>query len=398
MPRRSGGAKPAGSPPFSAGPLASCASGGTVAAGPAEGRHPEAAAGHMRIEDIDTPAVLVDLDIVARNLRRAQDYADAHGLRLRPHVKTHKLPRFAREQVTLGAVGITCQKLGEAEAMAEAGLTDIFLPYNIIGARKLDRLAALHDKVALSVTADSLFTVQGYAARFAGAARPLPVLIECDTGAGRCGVQNAEEALALARAIAGSDGLRFAGLMVYPPRGGLARTQAFLAGATARLREANLPPAILSTGGTPDLWRAHEVDVATEHRPGTYIYNDRMQVGWGHATFGDCAMTVLATVVSRPTPTRAILDAGSKALAADTGPLPGHGHLVGYPEAVVTTLSEEHAAVDLTACTARPRIGDRVRVIPNHACVVSNLFDAIHLMRGEEVEEIAAVTSRGRLT
>ena len=352
----------------------------------------------MDITDIDTPAVLIDLDIVARNLRAAQDYADAHGLKLRPHVKTHKLPRFAREQMALGAVGITCQKLGEAEAMADGGITDIFLPYNILGHRKLDRLAALHERVALSVTADSGVTLAGYAARFTDPAHPLSVLVECDTGAGRCGVVTADEALALARTIAAAPGLRFGGLMVYPPRLGLQQTQDWLAGAIGLLTRNNLPPEVISIGGTPDMARAHEITAATEQRPGTYIYNDRMQMAWGHGTVADCAMTVLATVVSRPTETRAVLDSGSKALAADLAPVPGHGLIVEYPDAVITTLSEEHAVVDLSACPRRPGVGEVVQVIPNHACVVSNLFDEVYLMRGTAVEEVARVTSRGKLT
>jgi D-serine deaminase-like pyridoxal phosphate-dependent protein len=352
----------------------------------------------MHIDEIETPAVLIDLDIVERNLKAAQDYADQHGLKLRPHVKTHKLPRFALHQMALGAVGITAQKLGEAEAMAEGGLADIFLPYNILGESKLARLKALHQRVRLSVTTDSLVTLEGYARTFTDPSRPLTVLVECDTGAGRCGVQTAEEAVALARAIAGHPGLLFGGLMIYPKRGGIAETQGWLASAVTALTEANLPPAVVSTGGTPDMLRAAEVSLATEHRPGTYIYNDRMQVGWGHGTWEDCALTVLATVVSRPTPTRAILDAGSKALAADPAPQGGHGRITTYPEAVITGLNEEHGMVDLSACEDRPAIGDRVRVIPNHACVVTNLFDRVYLIRGTEVEEAAEITSRGKLT
>jgi D-serine deaminase-like pyridoxal phosphate-dependent protein len=352
----------------------------------------------MRITDIDTPAVLIDLDIVDANIARVQGLADAAGLKLRPHVKTHKLPRLARAQVAAGAIGITAQKLSEAEAMADGGLTDIFLPYNILGPAKLARLQALHARVTLSVTADSLHTVQGYAQAFTDPAHPLPVLIECDTGNGRCGIQSAAEAVALARAIAKSPGLHFAGLMIYPKRGAVETTQAWLPPAIAALTEAGLPPAIISTGGTPDMARMADIPGGSEHRPGTYIYNDRMQVGWGAATLDDCALTVLATVVSRPTPTRAILDAGSKALAADTGPLPGHGHITAYPQAIITALNEEHAIVDFSASPTRPRIGEVVRVIPNHACVVSNLFDEVHLIRGDTVEEVARVTSRGKLT
>src|SRR6056297_1465707 len=206
----------------------------------------------MHIDDIDTPAVLIELDRVETNLARAQARADALGLPLRPHVKTHKLAEMAWRQMELGAIGITCQKIGEARAMADAGLGDIFLPYNILGDAKLDRLAALNRDVTLSVTADNAETVRGYAARFRPA-RPLTVLVECDTGAGRCGVQSPPEAVALARAIADAPGLRFGGIMTYPPKDDPDATQAWLAGAVAALGEAGLPPAVVSTGGTPGL-------------------------------------------------------------------------------------------------------------------------------------------------
>ncbi|MFT7594278.1 MAG: D-serine deaminase-like pyridoxal phosphate-dependent protein [Paracoccaceae bacterium] len=352
----------------------------------------------MHIDDIDTPAVVIDLAKVETNLQKAQDYSEAHALPLRPHVKTHKLPRFALAQMALGAIGITAQKLGEAEAMANGGLSDIFLPYNILGAAKLDRLFALNYRVTLSVTADSLVTISGYANRFSDPQHPLVVLIECDTGADRCGVQTADEALILARAIAAAKGLKFGGLMTYPARGGLARTEAWLITAIDILTRDGLAPPVVSSGGTPDFKQAATVTTATEHRPGTYIYNDRMQVAWGHCTLDDCALTVLATVVSRPTSDRAVLDSGSKALAADQCPSPGYGHIILYPDAVISGLSEEHAVVDLSACATRPEIGDRVRVIPNHACVVSNLYDVVHLMRDDQVDEIAAITSRGKLT
>lgn len=352
----------------------------------------------MHIDAIDTPAVLIDLDKVEANLRRAQDYADAHNLPLRPHVKTHKLPEMALKQVALGAIGITCQKIGEAAAMADGGLTDIFLPYNILGASKLDRLADLHARVTLSVTADSAETIAGYAARF-DAERPLTVLVECDTGAGRCGVQTPEEAVALARQIAEAPGLTFGGLMTYPPKGGTARTDAWLQEAKIALEKAGLPPRVISSGGSPDLYRAAEGRATTEYRPGTYIYSDRMQVAFGLGTLEDCALTVKATVVSRPTPDRAVLDSGSKALAADPVPAPykGHGHIIEYPDAVLTALSEEHAVVDVSACPEKPAVGDTVRVIPNHACVVTNLFDTVYLVRGDFVEREAVITSRGKL-
>ena len=349
------------------------------------------------ISRIDTPAVLIDIDRVEANLRRAQDYADAHGLKLRPHIKTHKLARFAKRAIELGAVGITVQKLGEAEVFADAGIDKIFLPYNIIGPAKLARLKALHGRIDIAVTADSAETVEGLSATFAGASKPLTVLVECDTGMGRCGVQSPQAALALAEKIANMPGLSFGGLMTYPAAGQVEANAAWLAAARQALTDAGLPPAIVSNGGTPDLWRAHEVAAATEHRPGTYIYMDRSQVARGVGGFEDCALTVLATVVSRPTEDRAIIDAGSKALTSDTLGLAGFGLIEAYPEAVIVGLSEEHGTIDLSACAQKPKIGEQLRIIPNHACVVSNLFDTVTLVSGDTVIETVAVDARGRV-
>ncbi|MCF3936219.1 D-TA family PLP-dependent enzyme [Acuticoccus sp. M5D2P5] len=351
----------------------------------------------MKIQDIETPAIVIDVAKVEANLARAQAYADASGLKLRPHIKTHKLPLFALRQVALGAVGITCQKVGEAEVMADAGVTDIFLPYNIMGAKKLDRLAALHDRISLSVTADSAATVEGYAGRFTDPAHPLPVLIECDTGAGRCGVQNAAEVVALAKRIDAAPGLRFDGLMTFPPRRQTEKVNAWLGEAIAALKAEGLDVNRVSNGGSPDYYNAATVTNATEHRPGTYIYSDRMQVGFGAGTIEDCAATVLATVVSRPEPNRAVLDSGSKALAADQCEAGGHGHLVEYPGAVIKSLSEEHAVVDVSACERKPEIGERVRVIPNHVCPVVNLYDEVYLLDGDTVREAVPVAARGKL-
>ncbi|WP_226575826.1 D-TA family PLP-dependent enzyme [Acuticoccus sediminis] len=350
----------------------------------------------MTRDEIDTPAVVIDTARVEANLARAQAYADAHGLTLRPHIKTHKLPMWAKRQLELGAVGITCQKLGEAEVMADSGITDIFIPYNILGAAKLERLAALHDRISLAVAADSDVTVAGYAARFTDPAHPLPVVVECDTGAARCGVATTDELVALTRAIEAAPGLTFEGIMTYPPRGRMAEVNAMLGAAKAALVAAGLPPRRISNGGSPDLYHAAEVTNATEHRPGTYIYSDRMQAAFGLGTLDDCALTVLTTVVSHPTPGRIVLDAGSKALAADTSPAPGHGDIVEYPGAVITGLSEEHAVVDVSACDRIPAIGEKVRVIPNHVCVVSNLFDVVHLVSGDEVT-VVPVAARGLL-
>jgi len=345
---------------------------------------------------LDTPCVLIDLARVEGNLRRAQAEADRLGLKLRPHIKTHKLPRFAHRQVELGAVGITVQKLGEAEIMADAGLTDIFLPYNIVGALKLARLKTLNGRVTLAVTADSPATVAGYAATFAADA-PLTVLVECDTGMGRCGVQSPAQALALARRIGLAPGLRFGGLMTYPAKGKRAEAEAWLAEAKGLLDRAGIPCPVISSGGTPDLYRGAPGSVVTEYRPGTYIYNDRMQQAAGAADWHECALTVLATVVSRPTATRAVIDAGSKALTSDLGGLEGHGRIIGYETAVIKSLSEEHGVVELAAPSDRPAIGETVRIIPNHACVVVNLFDSVALVSPDGSLETVPVAARGKV-
>ncbi|MDQ1094179.1 D-serine deaminase-like pyridoxal phosphate-dependent protein [Xanthomonas sacchari] len=351
------------------------------------------------LDRLETPCVLIDVDRVRANLARAQDYADRHGLKLRPHIKTHKLPLFAQWQLQLGAVGITCQKLGEAEVMADAGITDILLSYNVLGAAKLQRLRRLAARVRLKTVADSVPVVDGYAAIFAGAPAPLPVMVECDTGGKRCGVQDPAAALALARHIAAQPGLTFAGLMTYPAAGADAGAHAaqWLREAVGLLERAGLPPPDVSSGGTPDVWSAHCGGVLSEYRPGTYIYLDRYQVARGVGTLEDCALSVLTTVVSIPVPERVIVDAGSKALTSDLLGMDGYGCVDGYPDARIAALSEEHGILDFSACARRPALGETLRIYPNHACPVSNLFDEVQLISGGRWLSSVAVAARGRV-
>jgi D-serine deaminase-like pyridoxal phosphate-dependent protein len=351
-----------------------------------------------RFSELDTPCVLIDLDRAEANLKKAQDAADRAGLQLRPHIKTHKLPFFAQKQVALGAAGITVQKLGEAEVMADAGLTDLLLTFNIIGAAKLKRLKALHDRVTIRVVADSADCVAGLAATFTDPSHPLGVFVECDTGMGRCGVQSPQAALDLAQAIIAAPGLAFAGLMTYPAAGKYAAANHWLAEVKALFDAESIPVPAITTGGTPDIWHMQDAGgIATEYRPGTYIYMDRSQVAAGAATFDDCALTVLATVVSRPTENRAIVDAGSKALTSDLLGLVGHGYVLEYPDAKIVGLSEEHGTIDLSACATKPKIGDTIRIVPNHCCPVTNLFESVHLLREDQLVETLPVAARGRV-
>ena len=230
---------------------------------------------------IDTPCVLIDLECVERNLLATQSKLAQAGLVARPHIKTHKIPAFARRQLELGAVGITCQKISEAEVFADAGCDDILIPYNILGDVKLARLHALSRKVKLSVCADSLVTVDGLARWFEDPGKRLDVLVECDTGQHRCGVTSPAAALVLARAINDRPGLRFAELLTYPPRGKAEAVNVWLKEARDLCTAAGLPPQVISNGGTPGLNELGELDCVTEYRAGSYIYNDRSLVAKG---------------------------------------------------------------------------------------------------------------------
>ncbi|MDR7542630.1 MAG: alanine racemase [Armatimonadota bacterium] len=342
----------------------------------------------------DTPLVTIELDIMEANIRRLQAYCDAHGIANRPHIKTHKVPQIARQQVAAGAAGITCQKLGEVAVMLEAGITDILVTYNILGEAKLRRLRELAARpgACLTVAIDNAAAARALSSAFGDAAAPLPVLIECDTGGSRQGTQTPAETTELAQTVARLPGLRFAGLMTYPITDD---TAAFFEAALARLERAGLPAEVVSTGGTPVYRRAHTVPGVTEHRAGTYVFNDRATVAAGAATWDDCAMRVRTTVVSRPTAQRAIVDAGSKTLSSDLLGLEGHGRIVEYPAAVITRLNEEHGIVDLENCPAKPDVGEIVSVIPNHTCVVTNLHDALVGVRGGRVEVVWPVAARG---
>jgi len=344
-----------------------------------------------------TPVAVIDLDRVERNIARVQADCDAAGVANRPHIKTHKSPMLARRQIEAGARGITCQKLGEAEVMADAGIDDILISYNLLGDEKMARLAALQGKASMTVAADNTVVIDGLPKAAAISGRPLSVVVECDTGRKRAGVETPAEAIALARQIAASKGLHFAGFMLYPTETGWAEAQAFYDAALAGVREHGLNASMVSTGGSPNLKNLGKLSGATEHRPGTYIYNDRMQVAAGVATWDDCALTIYSTVVSRAAPERGILDAGSKTLTSDTGGLDGYGLILEHPEAKIARFAEEHGFLDLSRSNTRPNVGDVVRVVPNHVCVVVNMMDEVVMVRGEEIVGVLPVAARGKL-
>ncbi|HEX2203647.1 MAG TPA: alanine racemase [Longimicrobium sp.] len=359
------------------------------------------------LNDLETPAAVVDAGRMHANLRRAADYCRAHGLAWRPHAKTHKTPALAAAQLRAGAVGVTVATPREAEVMA-AAVDDLLLAYPPVGASKLARLMALPAHVRLTVGLDSSEALRGLAEAAHAAGRRVGVLVEVDAGMGRVGVQTPEDAVALAREAAGLDGVEYRGVMLYPghvrahvsehdaPLAALSETVRRFAGA---LDAAGLGPQVVSGGSTPTFWRSHEVARLTEVRPGTQIFNDRTTAEIGACGWDEIAYSVLATVVSTAVPGQAVVDAGSKALAreelrAGGG---GYGALLDRPGVVVKAVSEEHGLLDLSQTDWRPRVGDRVRVVPNHVCVSVNLQERLWAVRGDEVVDAWEVAGRGRL-
>jgi D-serine deaminase-like pyridoxal phosphate-dependent protein len=349
------------------------------------------------LTSLDTPVATVDLDAVERNIARMQAYCDEYSLAFRPHIKTHKLPAVAHMQVAAGAVGITCQKLGEAEVMAAAGLRDILISFPLVGAAKAERLAALAGEATVAVVGDSDVVARGLSGALNRAGTEAGFLVECDTGFARTGVQTPGDAARLAQRVHELPGLRFDGLMTYPT---LLGTGPWIRAAIAEIQALGLEVRTVSAGGTPSFFTNHESPEITEVRAGTYVYGDRACIADGSVPLEDCALRVRATIASRPTETRGILDCGSKTLTND--PAEGthettHGLLVEYPDARLYALSEEHGHVDFGPCSSRPEVGEVVTIVPNHACGCTNLHDEVVVHRGDRVVATWPVAARGRL-
>ena len=349
------------------------------------------------IQDIDTPAVIVDLKIVKENINAYQKYCNDVGITLRPHIKTHKIPALAKLQVKAGAVGITAQKISEAEAIiSEGGIDDVLITYNIIGEKKLRALLDLAKRVKVSVVADSSFCVKGLSKTFKGAGEPISVLVECDTGANRCGVTSPHLACELAELINRSPGLIFGGLMTYPPTSQAQKINSFLSNAKKLIEAKKIAVNTSSVGGSPDMWKVQDIPVATEYRIGTYIFNDRSLVEKEICSEDQVALTVLATVVSTPTKNRAIIDAGSKVLTTDLFEMKGHGRIVNFPDLRIVQLTEEHGTI-VSDQSTNLEIGQKIQIIPNHACVVTNMLDEVTVITEERNLENMQVIGRGKV-
>jgi D-serine deaminase-like pyridoxal phosphate-dependent protein len=361
----------------------------------------------MTLSALETPAPIVDLDRMERNLDRLADYTRAHGLSLRPHIKTHKSPIIAADQLRRGAVGVTCATTREAEVMSEV-CDDILVAYPPVGPARLRRLMALPSEVRLTVALDSVEAIEELAAAASFAKRRVRVYVETDIGMRRVGAGSAPEIVALARLVDSRPALEYAGLAFYPghiresvDKQGTALTELRrgLDEIVGALAGAGLPPRVVSGGSTPTMMTTHEIPAVTELRPGTYVFNDRSTAEVGACGWEDCALTVLATVVSTAVAGQAVIDAGTKALGRE--PLrgangEGYGSLLSHPEVHVRAMSEEHGMLDISRTSWKPRIGEQVRVIPNHVCIVVHLNDVVVGVRGDQVETSWPVAARGR--
>jgi D-serine deaminase-like pyridoxal phosphate-dependent protein len=352
----------------------------------------------MHINELDTPVLTVDLDALETNLDRYQRYFTEHGIGLRPHIKTHKTLAVAHMQMARGAIGLTCQKIGEAEVMAAGGLHgDLLIPYNIIGKQKLDRLCALaRTAERLTVAADSAYTVRGLSEAATAERVTLGVVIEIETGANRTGV-TPQEAAELGQLIDQAPGLELRGIMGFPTA---PEARPVIQETLSLFDKQGLPHPVVSGGSTGNALRAHEIPELTEYRIGEYPVGGYGHLIAGRHTVEQCALRVIATVVSRPTDGRAILDCGSKTMSASilqTPKGPSIGYIVEYPDAQFYSFSEEHGHVDVSACARKPQIGERVQVLPVHPCPCVNEHDALVAVRKSRVEAVWPVLARGKI-
>ena len=360
------------------------------------------------VADLPTPAVLVDADVLERNIARMAAHARDAGVRLRPHAKTHKIPEVGRMQIAAGAAGLSLAKTGEAEVFASAGFDDLFLAYPTVGEDRGRRLLALSDRVRLAAGADSVEGAESLGRPFAAAGRRIDVLLKVDCGFHRVGVLP-ERAVETALSIASLPGVSLRGIFTHAGHSYLAETPGGVAAVgreegetmtavAGALKAEGIACDEVSVGSTPSARHAMSVAGVTECRPGNYVFHDASQVNLGTCSVEDCALTVLATVVSAPAPGRAVVDAGSKTLSSDSlrPQADGYGLLLGG-EGRIERLSEEHGVVRV-APGRRLDIGQRVRILPNHACVVTNLHDRIFAVRGERIETEWRVAARGRVT
>ncbi len=362
----------------------------------------------MHVSEIDTPALVVDMDVMEANLSRVAGYAREHGLRLRPHTKTHKSVQLGKLQLKSGAVGLTVAKVSEAEVMLGSATPDLLLAFPIIGHTKLDRLMDVARRTRVTVALDSAIAADQLSGAARAAQVEVGVLAEVDVGLGRVGVTPGEPLLQLAQRIEKLPNLRFEGITFYPGHiknmdetglQALTQVSELVQSILADFGKAGMEVRIVSGGSTPTLFHSHQLEGLTEIRPGTYVFNDLNTVRSGGCAMQDCAASILATVVSTARPGQMIIDGGSKTFSSDRPNSSDvtFGQVVEAPDARFHKMNEEHGFVDLTHAGRNFAVGDRVHVIPNHICVAVNLHEKVYGIRGETVEQVWTVDGRGKL-
>ena len=346
----------------------------------------------MLIHDLDTPTVVCDLDKLERNINSYANNAKSVGIPLWSHTKSHKIPEIAHMQVKSGVVGICCQKVGEAEVMAAAGITNIIIPYNLVGASMVDRLLRLARRINLTVAVDSETTARGISDGALRHGGEVHTLIELDTGSKRCGVQSPAEAQELARKIADLPGIDFQGVMTYPSR---TEIQPFLAETVERITSDGIPVTVVSGGGTGAEQISKDIG-CTETRAGSYVWEGLTRIK-SRADLGDerCPLRIITTVVSRPTSNRLIIDGGMKTFCSYP-PVP-YGYCVEHPELKITGMSIEHGHVDTSESSHNFQVGERLTWIPLHQEMALNLHDELVGYRSEQVEVVWPVWGRGKV-
>jgi len=363
----------------------------------------------MKTYDLDTPALIIDLDRVDTNIHEMADRAMASGVRLRPHTKTHKMPEIARLQVNAGAAGITCAKVGEAEVMVAAGFDDILIAYPIYGDEKLARLEALRETARIIVSLDSVDVARGLGRLGSRSGTPIEIYIEVDTGQHRMGRAPGEPTVELIQQIADIDGVSILGLLTHAGHvyGAASTTDrdlvvdreiADLVMTKEMAADAGVSFSEFSVGSTPSARSELLRPGVTEVRPGTYVFNDTAMMSFGVATEDTCAARVLATVVGRPTEERFVIDAGTKCFSSDGVGRPGWIRAAGRPDLTMSFTSEEHGVgtIDLEQ-GGQLAIGDKIEFIPSHICPVVNLLDSVFVTRQGDVIDEFRVAGRGKV-
>jgi D-serine deaminase-like pyridoxal phosphate-dependent protein len=365
---------------------------------------------NVLVPDVDTPSLLIDLDVLGRNVQEMGGVAGEAGVGLRPHTKTHKSPEIARMQLDAGATGITVAKVGEAEVMVDAGLDDVLIAYPIVGAQKLERLGALLERATVRLSLDAVEVAEGIGRVGKDVGSDVPVLVDVDTGHHRMGRAPGEASARLALDIAAVAGVEVIGLSTHAGHAyraidphelrTIAEREALdLVETAARCEREGLRVRELSVGSTPTARIAAGVSGVTEIRPGTYVFNDVQQMRLGVATEEACAARILTTVVARPTAERFLIDAGTKSFSGDGGdgpPFPGRGVVAGRPQLRLDYMTEEHGVGHIVG-DAELRIGDRLEVIPLHVCSAVNLFDVAYGVRNGIVDHEVAIAARGKV-